>query len=170
MSKKIKAERFARSSDIEIWITPKKTFIPLFNTHSVRSYPHSNINDDCNDRILLTKKDLQWSDKRGVLYFDNRRAYRWRTCYVVICFQQTIFDNCLDFTSYLQLAVTRLPTCLWIVLASNRCCCSSVVICLEQSIFTNVGPPRLRRGIVVICVHQTIFASYSLATRALGQL
>jgi hypothetical protein len=57
MKQKIKAERFAHFLDVEIWITPKESFIPLFNTHNVWSYPHSNINDDCNDRRLLTNKD-----------------------------------------------------------------------------------------------------------------
>jgi len=57
MNQKIEAERFVHFLDVEIWITPKESFIPLLDTHSVRSYPHSNIDDDCNDRRLLTKKD-----------------------------------------------------------------------------------------------------------------
>jgi len=50
-------ERFARSLDIEIWITPKESFIPLLTIQSVRSYPHSNIDHDYNDKRILTKKD-----------------------------------------------------------------------------------------------------------------
>jgi len=52
---KRKMERFAHSLDVEMWITPKESFIPLLKTYSVWSYPHPNINDDYNSRKMLTK-------------------------------------------------------------------------------------------------------------------
>ena len=57
MNQGTEAERLARSLDVEIWITPKESFIHLLPAQSVRSYPHSNIDDDCDDQRLLTKED-----------------------------------------------------------------------------------------------------------------
>ena len=51
MDAKTKAERFARFLNVEIWITPKAKFIPLFKGNSVWSYPHPNIDDDYNDEF-----------------------------------------------------------------------------------------------------------------------
>jgi len=35
----------------------KGKFYTLLDIYIVRSYPHSNIDDDCDDQKLLTKKD-----------------------------------------------------------------------------------------------------------------